>query len=88
MGNFRRTVYACGTEQAYQAHVRRGEPTDDACRDAHSAYQRTLRTRPEHASIIERRERRRAVREAAVEALIRRHPDEFRALLSRANDVV
>lgn len=29
----------CGTVRAYQRHVRRGEPTDRACRDAKNAHQ-------------------------------------------------
>lgn len=30
----------CGTAAAYRRHVRRKEPTDQACKDAHAAYAR------------------------------------------------
>jgi Zn-finger domain-containing protein len=30
----------CGTVRAYARHIKRGEPTCQACRDARSAYQR------------------------------------------------
>ncbi|MEV8042410.1 WhiB family transcriptional regulator [Streptomyces griseoluteus] len=30
----------CGTESAYQRHSSKGEPIDQACRDAHSATER------------------------------------------------
>jgi hypothetical protein len=32
-----RTLKPCGTQAAYNRHRRRGEPIDDACRQAHSA---------------------------------------------------
>ncbi|MGW1071519.1 WhiB family transcriptional regulator [Streptomyces sp. NPDC002537] len=28
----------CGSESAYQRHLRNGEPVDDACRQAHTAH--------------------------------------------------
>lgn len=30
----------CGTESARKRHLRRGEPKDQACRDAHAAEER------------------------------------------------
>lgn len=30
----------CGTDSAYKRHMRRGEPTDQACRDAHAAEEK------------------------------------------------
>ena len=30
----------CGTEAAYQRHLRRGQEPDQACRDAHAAHHR------------------------------------------------
>jgi len=35
----------CGTPAAYRRHKRRGEPIDDACREAENARQRELRAR-------------------------------------------
>lgn len=32
----------CGSESAYARHIRRGEPTDKACRIAHTRAHRTL----------------------------------------------
>ncbi|MFI2911154.1 WhiB family transcriptional regulator [Streptomyces sp. PDY-4] len=34
----------CGTRSAYQRHVKKGEPIDDACRAANTAADRRLRT--------------------------------------------
>lgn len=34
----------CGTNAAYQAHIRRREKTCDACRAAHTLYMRAVRT--------------------------------------------
>jgi WhiB family redox-sensing transcriptional regulator len=34
----------CGTRSAYQRHVKKGEPIDDACRTANTAADRRLRT--------------------------------------------
>lgn len=35
----------CGTPAAYDRHIRRGEPVDDACREAHNADNRAKRER-------------------------------------------
>lgn len=35
-----RKLAPCGTYAAYRRHQRRGEPIDDACRDAYNAHQR------------------------------------------------
>lgn len=70
-----RTVYECGSEQAYQAHIRRGEPTDEACKAAHTASDR----RPE---MREARYARQRARRAAIDALIERHQGEFASLLA------
>lgn len=71
--------YQCGTYEAYQAHRRRGETFDDACRAANSAYKAKWRA----ASPVGRRNEidRSKARERAQRALARRHPDEFRELL-------
>ena len=34
----------CGTRSAYQRHIKKGEPIDDACRAANTAADRRLRT--------------------------------------------
>jgi hypothetical protein len=36
-----RRAARCGTVRAYQRHLRRGEPTDRACRDAANAYRKS-----------------------------------------------
>lgn len=38
-----RPLAPCGTDAAYQRHYRRGEPIDDACREAHNAKNGPLR---------------------------------------------
>lgn len=35
-----RELAKCGTRAAYNRHIRRGEPVDEACREANAAYQR------------------------------------------------
>lgn len=40
----------CGTRGAYTRHQRRGDPIDDACRKANSAYQRSLQRPATEAS--------------------------------------
>jgi hypothetical protein len=69
------TALPCGTNTAYARHIRAGEPTDPACREAHNAYQR------EHYAL------RRRVSEArlqALEALSYLHPQEYAALYAAA----
>ena len=39
-----RLLKPCGTVAAYARHVRRGEPIDDACRDAARVYKQIRRT--------------------------------------------
>lgn len=34
----RDVIPPCGTHQAYQRHIYRGEPTDDACKEAWAAH--------------------------------------------------
>lgn len=38
--NARNRLRPCGTTSAYQRHILKGEPTDDACREAWAAYHR------------------------------------------------
>ena len=40
-----RPLAPCGTEAAYDRHIRNGEPKDDACKAAHAATIRAERTR-------------------------------------------
>ena len=70
-------VYECGSEQAYQAHCRRGEPLDEACRAAHARLHRERRA----TSAYKIRE---ASKRAAMQALIHRHRAEYQALLAAA----
>ena len=39
-------IAPCGTPSAYSRHVRRGEPIDDACRKANTAYKAAQARRP------------------------------------------
>lgn len=40
----------CGTDSAYDRHIRDGEPADQACKDAHAAKKRELNARRKAAS--------------------------------------
>ncbi|ARF75705.1 hypothetical protein B7C62_28195 [Kitasatospora albolonga] len=43
-----RQLSPCGTNTAYDRHVRRGEPVDTACRKAHAEHSRAQRERERH----------------------------------------
>lgn len=70
----------CGTRAAYARHRRRGEPIDQACRDAERAYHRE-----HYAGMVAIRTRERLTRQEALEALAHRHPAEFARLLARVH---
>ena len=72
-------TYECGTYGAYQAHRRRKEPIDDACRAANTAYKTRWRAN-NPAGLHNEMDRARA-RARAQRKLAKRHPDEFRELL-------
>lgn len=74
-----RTLMPCGTRAAYLRHYKRGEPIDDACRDAYNAYYRDYRkglpgaVRLRYALVEDARRR-------AKNRLSDAHPDRFEAL--------
>jgi CRISPR/Cas system-associated exonuclease Cas4 (RecB family) len=68
----------CGTRSAHERH-RLGEPIDRACRDANNEYKRQY-----YSGAISIQARERASRQAALEALAHRHPEEFRRLCAQA----
>ena len=70
--------YECGTYQAFQAHQRRGEPIDDACRQARNAYVAALR-RGDPARRA-RQARAAKTRYRAMAALAEHHPEEYEQL--------
>lgn len=69
----------CGTSAAHRRHERRGEPVDDACREA---YNRDARTRSHDPSV----KRATRARTAAIKALIDLHPEQFQRLQQAALD--
>lgn len=66
----------CGTAAAYRRHLKWGEPTDQACRDAWAARNRD---RAQSVDTEYQRRRRRATM-AAMKELTNRHRDEFQRL--------
>jgi len=46
----KKPLQPCGTDAAYQRHVKLGQPIDDACRDAHNADQKDRRARSRSSS--------------------------------------
>lgn len=71
-------VAACGTRSAFERHRRRGEPADEACRDANREYHRRR-----YAGELAVEAEERAMRQEALEALAHLHPEEFARLLAR-----
>ena len=69
----------CGTYSGYQAHRRRGEPFDQACRDANAAYMREFRA--ENQANYTREKAANAARSRALYRLAEAHPREFGRLL-------
>lgn len=57
-GTGRKPIPPCGTEQAYQRHIRLGEPKDQACKDANTEASRRRRAERDErllAGITEKR---------------------------------
>lgn len=48
----RKPLQPCGTDAAYQRHVKHSEPIDDACRDARNAAQNQRRTKSKGKSTV------------------------------------
>lgn len=69
----------CGTYAAYQRHYRRGQPIDQACRDANRRYMADWRSRDGGPQRYSRRYNR--ARSRALEALGRKHPGELTRLI-------
>lgn len=67
----------CGTYSGYQMHRRRGEDTDQACRDAAAAYMARYRTAPENRK---REAARKRARERALTRLASLFGEEYRQL--------
>lgn len=67
----------CGTYAAYQRHLRKGEETCDACRQANTVQARTLRTDP---AIKSEQNARSAARSRAAWRLTREYPERYRQL--------
>ncbi len=62
----------CGTHAAWSRHQRRGEVPCEPCKDARNAYQRSLRSGYSGTQRI--------ARQAALDELAVRFPEEFRTL--------
>jgi hypothetical protein len=68
----RKPLQPCGTDAAYQRHVKCGEPIDDACRDARNAAQNQRRAKAKGKSTIRDQwtdEQARAARTVAIAAV-------------------
>ena len=63
----------CGDRKAYLAHLRHHEPVDQACRDANARHGHSQRT-----------SRRATAKRLVVNELIKRHRQEYEALLAVA----
>lgn len=68
-------TFECGTYAAAQAHARRGEPLDFACKAARSAYMRDYREKRPDALRQQKRQARLRLR--ALTRLADNHPREF-----------
>lgn len=73
-----RPLKPCGTDAAYQRHLRHGEQPCTACREASFALRRVA-AGPERAA-------RYAARGRARRAVAVRYPDEYRQLLDQLHD--
>jgi hypothetical protein len=82
MSRPRRTDYVCGTYEAYQAHIRRGEPRDAACIDANRTYNQERRHGRRIREAVARAE---AAERRAHERLAEEYPDRFLVLLLEEN---
>lgn len=74
-----RVLAPCGSVSAYQRHLRRGEPVDEACRRAWRLYYRGWLER-NGAARAERRSRSRA-EQRALRRLARLRPGDYRRFL-------
>jgi hypothetical protein len=74
-------VPPCGTYAAYQRHKRKGEPSDDACREANRRYSAERRASSPAARGYDRQYNQ--ARAGALEELGRKHSAEFHRLLDR-----
>ena len=69
----------CGTDAAYARHIRRREPVDEACQEAHRHYGRVR-----YSIKFLAKSRLRGPRYQALEALIHRHRAEYAELYAKA----
>jgi hypothetical protein len=74
-----RSLTPCGTHSAYQRHVRRGEPIDNACREAHRLYQAAFRA--SNPALQEKERRETAARSRALWRLAGEHRARFNELI-------
>lgn len=70
-----RELQPCGTYAAYQRHWRKGEPIDEACRQAASGY--TTRYRAGNPVAAERYKRDQQIRSQALQQLAHEYPDRY-----------
>ena len=77
----KRTAFEHGTVGMYQRHRREGDETCEPCREAWREYMAAWRTANTQAGQMKALAR---ARNAAVNALIEKHPYEFRGLFAAA----
>ena len=79
----------CGTNAGYQAHRKRGEPACEACRTASRTYQRSWNARHpgQAAAYKDTYKRTAAIRDRAIERLVREYPERFMELYYEEENV-